>query len=256
MALGYYLNAYKYINNEIDFDIAARILHNLSICYLSLERYSMSREFLDEFIKFLEEHNWPNKKKYYPDIDMMNGILEKQINQNKQSYEKFDEAFLKYKKEGNIIGMGRARNNAALCLWEMGEREKAIEYYNEAIDYKIISSDETLVDTYMSLANSYKEMGDMEKAMEVIEKAEEKMINSNNINGIIDVFMTRFDYFVELGEYDRAEVFAFFALDYIQKSGNQKTESKLYMKLSEMYRKIGDEKNSIEYVLKAKALTL
>ena len=254
MALGYYLSAYKYTHENINYDLKCKILYNLSLCYLSLKRYNLSRKYLDELIEFLNNNELPDKKKYYPGIDMMNGLIDKEMNENKISLKKFDEALNKYKLEGDIKGMGRAKNNAAICCWDAGEKEKAVELFKEAIDYKIICQDETLIDTYLNLCELYDEIGQPDKVDEVIGAAEEKMMKQNNTQGLIEIFIAKFDYSVKKAGYDRAEVYAFIALDYIQKSGNKKLESELYVKLSEMYRKMGDEKSSIDYLIKAKSL--
>jgi HTH-type transcriptional regulator, quorum sensing regulator NprR len=256
MALGYYLNAYQYAGNNLNMDIRARILYNLSLCYISLKRYSLSREFLDKCTDFVEKHEWPKKERFFPGLEMMRGTLDRELNQNKESLQRFDQAFTKYKVDGDIAGMGRARNNAAVCLWDMGDMEAVIKYLQEAIDYKTISGDATLIDTYMNLAEAHKEMGNIDKAIEVINIAEEKMLKNNNVKGLIEVFLTKFDYFTELKEFERAEIFAFIALDYIQKLGDIKEESNLYIKLSDMYRNMGDEKTSIDYVVKAKSLMM
>lgn len=256
MALGYYLSAQRYIDDRLDYDHIARIYYNLALTYLALKRYNMASENHSKCLKFVEENEWPKKERFYPGLDMINGSLGSELNKNEEGYLKFDEAFEKYKQKGDIIGMGRARNNAAICLWDIGQKEKTVQYFKEAIDYKIISGDETLVDTYLNLAEVYKEMKDMEKAIEIINIAEEKMINQNYTKGIIEVFSTKFEYYSQLEEFDRAEIFAFLALDYIQKIGDLKAEANLYIKLSEMYKKMGDEKSSIDYVVKAKALMM
>lgn len=256
MALGYYLSAKGYINDKLDCDHVARIYYNLALCYIALKRYNLASEYQSMCAKFLEENEWPRKERFYPGLDMINGSLGNEMNQNQEAVEKFEEAFEKYKKKGDIAGMGRARNNAAICLYDTGDYEKAIHYLKEAIDYKTICSDGTLVDTYLNLAEIYKETKEIDKAIEIINIAEEKMINQNHTKGIIEVFTTKFEYYSDLGEFDRAEVFAFLALDYIEKSGDLKAEANLYIKLSEMYKKIGDEKSSIDYVVKAKSLMM
>jgi tetratricopeptide (TPR) repeat protein len=159
------------------------------------------------------------------------------------------------KLEGDIQGMSRATNNAAICYWDIGEKEKAVELFKESIDYGLICQDEVLINTYLNLCELYEEMGLTDKIKEVIGDAEEKMMKQNNTQGLIQIFIAKFDYSVKKAKYDRAEVYGFIALDYIQKSGNKKSEVNLYIKLSEMYRKMGDEKSSIDYLIKAKSLS-
>ena len=255
MALGYYLSAYKYLQENIDNDLKCKILHNLSLCYMSLKRYNQSRQYLDELIAFINNNDWPDKKKFLPGIDMISGYIDKETNETKISLKKFDEALSRYKLEGDIQGMSRATNNAAICYWDIGEKEKAVELFKESIDYGLICQDEVLINTYLNLCELYEEMGSTDKIKELIGDAEEKMMKQNNTQGLIQIFIAKFDYSVKKAKYDRAEVYGFIALDYIQKSGNKKSEVNLYIKLSEMYRKMGDEKSSIDYLIKAKSLS-
>ncbi|TDT61090.1 helix-turn-helix domain-containing protein [Fonticella tunisiensis] len=256
MALGYYLNAYRFIDEDMDSDIKARILFDLALCYLSLKRLNLAREFLDKAVEFIKQKQWPKKERFLPGIEMIRGAIDRETNQIKESLIRFNEAFERYKRDGDVTGMGRARNNAALCLWDIGDMEKSVKYFREAIDYKVISGDCTLIDTYLNLVEAYKEMGNIEGAINALNEAEEKMIKQNNESGLIKVFLAKFQYHSELKEYDRAEIYAFIALDYIQKQGDIKEESKLYMKLSEMYRAAGDEKSAVDYIVKARSITL
>jgi tetratricopeptide (TPR) repeat protein len=251
MALGYYLGANRYMNENIAHDTAARILYDTALCYMSLKRYDQAKECLESCREYIDSHEWPKKGNLVPGINMMKGIIERDLKLNRVSLEEFNRAFEQYKQDNNIVGMGRAKNNAALCLWDLGEKEKAIECFREAIVYKDQCNDETLIDTYMNMAELYKEMENIEGSLEVINTAEEKMLSRESVNGLIEIFKRKFEYLAEMKDYDRAEIFAFLALDYIEKKGDKKAESNLYIKLSEMHKNMGDEKSAIEYLIKA-----
>ncbi|EYE88322.1 hypothetical protein Q428_08420 [Fervidicella metallireducens AeB] len=141
MAVGYYLSAYRNANQETDKNLVAKILYNISLCYISLKKYNEAKEFIEKTYDFLNKNDFSKKESLYPGLEMMKGLIIIEQKENQEGIENFDEAFERYKKEGDIAGMGRARNNAALCLWEIGDREKAIEYINEAIEYKENSED-------------------------------------------------------------------------------------------------------------------
>jgi HTH-type transcriptional regulator, quorum sensing regulator NprR len=256
MALGYYMNASTYIEKSINNDTIAKIYFNLAICYVKLERINLSKEYIDKCLDFMEKHECSKMETYLPGLDMLKGIIQMELKDKDVGYKNFEKAFDKYKSENDIIGMGRAKNNAAICLWEQGEFDKAIKCFEEAVEYKNQIGEKNVIETFLNMADLYKEKSQFEKALEVINIAEEKMINDDSTKGIIEVFKAKFELLCELMQYDRAEVFAFLALDAIQKNGNPKMESSLYIKLSEMYKKIGDEKASIDYILKANAITL
>jgi tetratricopeptide (TPR) repeat protein len=251
MALGYYLSAYGYIPIGIDYDIATRALYDTALCNLALKRFDHARDYIDKCHEYIKTNEWPLKNKLLPGIFMINGIIERELAQNKTSLEKFSIAFAEYKLENNLQGMGRAKNNEAQCLWDIGDREKSIEYFKEAIEYKTKSNDERLVDTYINLAECLKEMYGVQNALDIINSAEERILDQGSVYGLIEIFTKKFEYLWEMKDYDRAEIIAFLALDYIQKSGDRRAESKLYIMLSEMHKNMGDEKTSIEYLISA-----
>jgi tetratricopeptide (TPR) repeat protein len=251
MALGYYLSAYRYITEGIDYDIAARALYDTAICNLELKRFDTAKEFIEKCSEFITANEWLTKDKYLPGLFMMKGVIEREQKLNNASITKFVEAFVKYKQVNNYLGMGRAKNNEAQCLWDIGEKEKSIECFKEAIEYKSEGNDEKLVDTYINLAERSKEMHNVQRAVEIINSAEERVLNQGSVYGLIEIFTKKFEYLAELKDYDRAEISAFLALDYIQKTGDKKAESKLYIMLSEMHKNMGDERAAIEYLIKA-----
>lgn len=251
MALGYYLSAYRYIPEGIEYNIAAKALYDTAICNLELKRYEKASEFTEKCYDFVSTNEWPEKEKFLPGIYMMRGVVERDLNLNKVGAEKFSEAFEKYKEIKDFLGMGRAKNNEAQCLWDIGEKEKSIQCYREAIEYKTKGRDERLVDTYINLAEHLKEMNNVQSALDVINSAEERVLNQESFYGLIEIFTKKFEYLAEMKDYDRAEISAFLALDYIQKRGDKKAESKLYIMLSEMHKNMGDERAAIEYLIKA-----
>lgn len=253
VALGYYLNAYNYMEMNIDQELRSKLLFNISICYVKLKRYDLCKEFIIKCIYHLNEYSSMKKEVFLTGIEMIKGILNIEMNRIEDSIEMFNLAFDKYKGNIDMPGMGRARNNSAQCLVGMGDYERAIEYFNESISYKLASNDETLIDTYVNLANLFKKLNNTEMLIETINKAEETMLAKNSIKGLIEVFIFKFDFHVEAEEYDRAEIFAFLALDYTEKINDIKSQVRIYIKLSEMHKKLGDFTAALEYILKAKS---
>ena len=248
MALSYYISAERYADDKIDSNTAAKILFDMSMCYVKLNRVGPAKESVKKCCEFINKHDVMDKEKFTAGIDMINGIIDEDSNRKKQSI--FNEAFGKYKKENDIIGMGRAKNNEGIWFAEIGDNKKAVECLNEAINYKKECMDNTLSDSYINLAEVYIAGGDSETAMEIINTAEEVMLGSGDSKGLIDVMMEKFDLFMSKKDYDKAEMYGFIVLDCIQKFSDRKSEEKLYFKMSELYKNIGDENSSIQYLLK------
>jgi len=254
MALGYYINAWNYVNESVDEEIAASILYDISICNTTLERYEDGEEYMKKCKEYCETHEYNGKEKISAGIEMIKGIIDKESKKNKEGLKLFDDAFKKYFDEKNYIGMGRAKNNAGLCFCEMGEKEKAVKVFKEAIEYKIMCDDKTIGDTYINLSELYLEMGNLNEAIETIEKAEEYVLKQNDTDSIIEIFIKKFEYLLESKDYNRAEIVGLLALDFVQKSRNKDYEARIYIKFSEMYKKLGDEKMAMEYLFKTNAV--
>lgn len=255
LALGYYINSSTYIDKGIENDVIVRTYYNLAICYMALKRVNLTKEYIEKCLKFMDDNVCSKKNVYLPGLDMLKGILLLEDTDNIVSLKNFEDAFEKYKSENNISGMGKAKNNSAISLWKVGKYEEALEHFDESLKYQIQTEDEELIYTYLNIVDIYKVMGRLDKAIEAINIAEARMINNNSSKGMIEVFKVKFELLCEVEEYEKAEIFAFLALDAIQKSGNPKMEPSLYIKLSDMYKKMGDERSSIDYIIKANSIT-
>lgn len=254
LALGYYLTAHNSkIKNEYIYIYSAC---KAALCSIFLDRYDNAAAFADKMKEYFRDCEWEYKDRFLPTLSLIEGLISRKQSRYEYSINKFNEAFCRYNNINNSDGMGITKNFEALCFWDIGDNDKAIECLKEAIAYKSINGESSLVDSYINLANIYKEIGDKDKYLEIINETEEKMLELNFVPGIIKVFFKKFDYFVELEDFDRAEIFAFIALDYIQKSKDYHREYDLYMKMSEMYEKMSDNKNLVDYIYKAKALNI
>jgi HTH-type transcriptional regulator, quorum sensing regulator NprR len=254
IALGYYLKAYDIMSIGVDEELTARILFNLSVCYLKLQRYDLCKKFIIECLCFLVEQDEATKKRFYPGLRMLIGVVNVYRKGFMNSNKIFEKAFENYKSTMDLFGMGRAMHNNGVYLYLIGDYEGSAECYKQAIEYKSRCSDDTLINTFINLINMYKETSSTEKVIESINNAEEKMIETNSTSGLIDIFIIKFEYYSMLKQYDRAEIFAFLALDNVEKVLDTKKEFDIYIKLADMYRKVGDNSSSAEYVIKAKSL--
>jgi tetratricopeptide (TPR) repeat protein len=256
LALGYYITASSYFNLLTD-DPEIRIItiYDLSLCYLSLKMYDLAEEYINVCIDIIGRDNM-DKNKMFPDICIIKGLITRGFNKLQDSFDYFNRAFTNYSNSGNKFGMGRAKNNLAQCLLDLGEFKDAEAYFFEAIEYKQQAEDRTLSDSYISLAELYKQMGNMDKALDSISKAEEEVLNQQSISKIIDVYIKKFDFLIEIMDYDKAEIAALYALDFIQKSQDSHNETRLYLRMADMYRRQGDNRNAMDYLLKVNNYSL
>lgn len=185
---------------------------------------------------------------------MMNGIINRSMKNYNKSIEKFTNAFKKYSEIDDISGMNNAKNNIGMVLWENGDVDKALINFQSAIEYE--NKENFNIDAYINLSKLYNELSEIKKSFEIINKAEEKALQINYIPNIVKVFMQKLDCLILMEEYDRAEIFAFLALDYIQKSYDFIAEYNLYLKMSRMYKAMGDDSNALDYLIKAQNMNI
>ncbi|CCC58096.1 tetratricopeptide repeat protein [Caloramator australicus] len=252
MALAYYKSAENLIPFVKDNSIIARIYYDLSLCYYTLDRFRFSKEYLDKCLDFIKEKDLSSKTDLIPYINMMAGIIDLKVENVRESLEKFQEAFEKYKLNGDMVGMGRAMNNIGICYMELEEYDRALSCFKEAIDYKIIGNDEEMLDPYLNMIEIYEKKGDRENILTVLNDAESNLIKLNDISTLIDVYILKMEYYIKEKDFDKAEIYGFLALDNAERIKNIDKLNKIYIALSKLYRMIGNENLSIEYMLKVK----
>lgn len=253
-ALGYYFNSLKYSKPCGNVYNDTRAKYNICICGLTLERYNKVQQYIDDCKKNIETYDFKDKEKFMPGLKLIQGDVNLYLKENDKSLKEFEEAFQKYKKENNFLGMGKAKNNSALCLWNKGEFEKAEIYFREAINYKKSSSNKDITDSYLNLAEMNKENGKIKECLELLEDAEENISKYNDIDGLIKILKMKFECYYEMKDYEKAEITAFLAIDCMQKNDDRDEAAKLYIRMAEMYKNNDDDKSCIEYALKAKSL--
>ncbi|WDC83530.1 tetratricopeptide repeat protein [Caloramator sp. mosi_1] len=104
------------------------------------------------------------------------------------------------------------------------KKEEAIELFKEIIQYeKEINKDNIafILDVYLNLIDCLQEMKRMDEAIEVINQAEVVMLKQNYEEGIIKLLISKFDYYYKNKDYQRAEDYAFYAIDFIKRAINR-----------------------------------
>lgn len=253
-AMGYYKIVIFYGDKIENKNVIQRALHNMALCCMSMNKHDEAVHYIDQLEELIEGEDEKVVSVYSQGITMLKGL----ICCNKKNYDEalkyFDKAINIYSSNHDDFGLGRAFNNYGMCLVKIGRIQEAQDYLIRAIEYKRQADDSSLVESYINVAEIYEKQGQWEKALEVIESAEEFVLAKDISQQAGYVLMTKFRCLFELGDYDKAEIFAFLALDCIQRTHNTKEEAKLYVLISKMYEKMGDEKNTLMYLSKVSKL--
>lgn len=254
LAMGYYRMVISYSNKEKDKNLMQRALYNMALSSTAMKRYEEASYYISQLEELVDSEDEKADFAFNQGITMLKGI----INCKQKNYDKglkcFDNAISIYGSKQDIIGLGRAYNNYGMCLVELGRTQEAKDYFGRAIEYKRQIDDSSLVESYINIASIYENQGEWDKALDIISSAEEYILAKDISRPAGSVLMMKFRYLFELGDYDKAEIFAFLALDCIQKAHDIKDETKLYILISKMYEKMGDEKNALIYLSKVNEL--
>jgi tetratricopeptide (TPR) repeat protein len=254
VAMGYYKIVILYGDKIINKSVIQRALHNMALCCTSLKRHEEAAYYISQLEEIIDSEDEKVSAVYNQGITMLKGIINCNQKDHIEGLKYFDKAISIYSSRHDILGMGRAFNNYGLCLAELGRTQEAQEYLEKSIEYKRQMDDSSLVESYINVENIYEKQGKWDKALETISSAEEYILAKDVSQQAGPVLMTKFRCLFELGDYDKAEIFAFLALDCIQKTHDTKEEAKLYILISKMYERMGDEKSTLTCLSKASKL--
>ncbi len=254
VAMGYYKTVMFYGDKNKNKRLMERTLYNMALCCTTLKRNEEASYYIIKLEEAISEEDEKYKETYIKRIIMLKGAISYNQKNYAKGLEYFDKAMSMYADKDNSDGLGGVLNNYGLCLVEMGRENEALEYFNKAIKCKGQVDDSFLVESYVSVATIYEKQGKWDKALETISGAEEYILAKDINEQAGAILIAKFRYLYELEDYDKAEIFAFLALDCIQKTHDTKEEAKLYLLIAKMYEKMGDEKNTLTYLSKANKL--
>lgn len=256
LAFGYYKNSEVLIEKNILIDNIARTYYDLALCSIALNRYTLSDSYLKKLKDLIKNNDWGKRQNYLAGINMMQGNIDLKLKDANDSYNRFVKAYNVYKNSNDLEGMIKAKNNMAVCLWEQGKKDEAISLFKEITNIDCSVDIEIKIDGYLNLIDCLKETKKYEEAIYYINKCEEFVLNNNSITGIVKILKLKFDYYLEIKDYQRAEDYAFYAIDFIDKNSNEVDKKDIYIKLSQMHSNLGNTKQAIEYLLLSQNLKI
>lgn len=253
LAIGYYYNA-ENIAEKKDKELFVVVLGKIAKVQLLMDKTIEGQKYYNKLMDAYDKLDDKLKVKYVPKIKMLDGYTKLRGKTGDFGYKDFSEAFEKYKTAKDVIGMSDSKRFMAEALKMSGNYDKAVDEYYKAIELYNKEKSSMADDLYMDIMDIHILKKQYDRAIDLISMAEESALKNDNARSIINIFIKKFQVYFELKAFDKAEIFAFLALDYIQKSGDIKNEIKLYTMIASMYRKMGELESSIDYIIKAKSL--
>jgi len=253
-AMGYFKIVVSYGDMPANIKIIRRSLYNMALCCAYMNRHEEAINYIGQLEELIKGEDEKVIAVYNQGITMIKGIICFNKNNYDEALKYFDEAINIYNSNHDVFGLAKALNNYGMCLVKLGKIQEAQDYFKRAIEYKTQVDDPSLLESYINVAQIYENQGEWGKALETVDSAEEYILAKDISQQAGYVLMMKFRCLFELGDYDKAEIFAFLALDCIQKTHDIKEEVKLYILISKMYEKMGDEKSALIYLSKASQL--
>ena len=139
----------------------------------------------------------------------------------KDAWKLINEAKKKYKKQGNLAGIGRCYNNMANYLMKENKTIAGVAYFEKSLKIKERLNDIAGVVKQMSnIIYTYIKMGDIENAICCAKKAEKKVTSLVHCQEIIYLYSILSSAYLSNGEYLKALVYAQKARSGIENSEN------------------------------------
>lgn len=167
----------------------------------------------------------------------------------------FHKALQFYLKTGDVINIGIAYNYLSHVEEERGYYEKSLQYCLKGLEVQKKSNDLIGLTT---LANLYRNIGDYETALDYYRQTE-KYAKADNVNGLFYLYLMMGQNFYFLNHYDSALHYYQLLSEYIHPNlphsppGKYGFSGKLYSRLGEVYRALGEEEKGLVYLKDALA---
>ncbi|WP_309939882.1 tetratricopeptide repeat protein [Aureibacter tunicatorum] len=183
--------------------VQMHLLARLAFAYWDSDHYK-SRELAEKSLKINEKYN----EKHIVSINL-NTIGISYWTQGE--YDKALEYFLKTvemcEEDSHYIGMGSAYINIGIIYKAYGQYHKAIKYQEKAIAaHEKIENFDGIIAARSNIGLNYVYLKEYEKALEELKIAEELLIQSNNENNTVAIYIYEYrgQAYDELGDYDKA----------------------------------------------------
>jgi tetratricopeptide (TPR) repeat protein len=173
------------------------------------------------------------------------GVTYAALEQYDKAMESYRKAYFAYKKIGNKKWMASISTNLGCLFVYQKENLRAMEYFNEAIEYFKSAEDKIgLIATYSSTGDAYRAVGDYGEAVRYYLLVEEVNKDFELLARQKDNYQALYEVFKEMGEYEKAlQMYEKF----IQVNDSIFTADK-YGRLIELEKKYHSEKSEKELI--------
>ncbi|MEG2353162.1 MAG: helix-turn-helix transcriptional regulator [Clostridium sp.] len=245
-SMNYYDKIYEILSTKTNLtseerDTYGKVIYNQANAYLVLgdneNSYRVGVE-LKEFVDYISDN--VIKSKVY--CLLANVAIKNKLSSfskyEKKSYEHFEE---------NSYEIAKIKNSYAEKFFEVGLKDKAIFYIDEALAACPKDEKFKLVDLLLEVVKNLLDSEFSEKAEDICDVALNEAIALNNIRFIEKAYYYKALLCMKISKECFADVYMNLSLDFIAKFGSKKQVYERYLELGNMYNKLNNIKESLKY---------
>jgi len=140
-------------------------------------------------------------------------------------------------------------NNSAERYWENGDKEKALEFFNKAIEVAQKFKDRsTLAYIYKNLGEAYTELGQTDTAINYLDKSQKISKEIGDVEIEAFALLGIGSVSLKINNIEKAEKCCLQALKIAEKVKSTELHWFCYKQLSDVYEQIGDDKSVVRYL--------
>ncbi|AJD31701.1 MULTISPECIES: helix-turn-helix domain-containing protein [Clostridium] len=240
-AASYYRSIRKIAQEKNNYILLSEATYDEAACYIRIKEFDKAYEIavsLIDLIDFLDN----NIKK--AEVYKILAILSLRLDRKKfENYE--EKSYVLY---GNdLIHKADATFKYATAMFDIGEKDKAINYINKALDLYPKNNTRAFVSFMLDTMKILLKNNILYRAQEISDEILNYAIKINNIRFIEKAYYYKAIILEKQGSLDTAEMYMNLSLDSILKFGTKQEIYERYMKMGNMYHKMNQVGESIKY---------
>ncbi len=240
-AASYYNNIKEVAYERKDYELLADVIYNEAICYIKINEFTKSYERAIELIDlmdYVEDHI--RKAEIYRIL----AILSLKLDRNK--FEFYESKSYEFCGE-DLIHKAEATFKYSSIMFDIGEKDKAIEYINKSLDLYPKEDTKSFVIFMLDIIKVLLRNNVLSRGQELSDEVLNYAIKMDNLRFIEKAYYYKGLLLERKGNLESAEMYMNLSLDSLLKFGNKKQIYDRYMKMGDMYHKMDQTGESIKY---------
>lgn len=249
-AATYYANVRMVLtekNNE-NKEMLATVIYNEAACYVMLKNYEKAYDSAIALIDLIDYAGDDIKK-----AEMYHMLALLSLKMNKGNFEEYEKNSYIYYKE-DYPKKAKAIYNYAVSMFDVGLREKAVEYINNGLNVYPQQNKEEYVKYMLLCIKLLINRGELQEAQNICDEALNSSISLDNVELIEKAYHYKAMALLKQQNYAEAEMYMNLSLDALFKFGNRQDRYLRYMEMGNMYHKLGQINDALKYFSLAMSL--